>query len=71
MWFVLQLDPCTLDVYAIVDIFNGATNKWTTASLSVARFMLSATSLPEQGLAFFAGGGDNMPSEFLTVDFSV
>jgi hypothetical protein len=50
-----------------VDIFNGATKKWTTAALSSARFFLSATSLPEQGLAFFAGGGDNSPSKFFTV----
>ena len=30
---------------------------WTTAALSVARILLAATSLPEQGLAIFAGGG--------------
>jgi hypothetical protein len=29
---------------------------WTTAALSVAREVLAATSLPEQGLAIFAGG---------------
>ena len=29
---------------------------WTTAALSVARGYLAATSLPEQGLAIFAGG---------------
>ena len=29
---------------------------WTTAALSVARNYLAATSLPNQGLAIFAGG---------------
>ena len=29
---------------------------WTTAALSVARGYFAATSLPEQGLAIFAGG---------------
>jgi hypothetical protein len=29
---------------------------WTTAALSEARRYLAATSLPEQGLAIFAGG---------------
>jgi hypothetical protein len=29
---------------------------WTTAALSVARSYLAATSLPNQGLAIFAGG---------------
>jgi hypothetical protein len=30
---------------------------WSTAALSVARDYLAATSLPNQGLAIFAGGG--------------
>jgi hypothetical protein len=34
----------------------GNTGKWTYAQLSVARGDLSATSLPNQGLALFAGG---------------
>ena len=29
---------------------------WTTASLSVARYLIAATSLPNDGLAIFAGG---------------
>jgi hypothetical protein len=33
---------------------------WTTAALSEARYGLAATSLPNQGLAFFAGGGDGL-----------
>jgi hypothetical protein len=39
-----------------VDIFNGTSGLWTTAALSVARGYLAATSLPNQGLAIFAGG---------------
>ena len=39
-----------------VDIFDLTSGRWTTAALSVARCNLSATSLPEQGLAIFAGG---------------
>ncbi len=40
----------------IVDIFDATSGRWTTAALSVARGNLAATSLPEQGLAIFAGG---------------
>jgi hypothetical protein len=39
-----------------VDIFNASSEKWSTAALSVARYMFAATSLPNQGLAIFAGG---------------
>jgi hypothetical protein len=39
-----------------VDIFNATSGKWTTAALSVARSDLAAISLPDQGLAIFAGG---------------
>jgi hypothetical protein len=40
---------------AAVDIFNASSGRWSTASLSVARAGLAATSLPKQGLAIFAG----------------
>ena len=43
-----------------VDIFNATSGRWTTAALSVARADLAATSLPNQGLAIFAGGGVGM-----------
>ena len=33
---------------------------WTTAALSEARYGLAATSLPNQGLAFFAGDDDGL-----------
>jgi hypothetical protein len=39
-----------------VDIFNAITGNWSTAVLSEARMSLAATSLPNQGLAIFAGG---------------
>ena len=40
----------------VVDIFDGSSGRWSTAALSVARYYLSATSLPNQGLAIFVGG---------------
>jgi hypothetical protein len=43
-----------------VDIFDATSGRWTTAALSVARGYLAATSLPEQGLAIFAGGGTGL-----------
>ena len=39
-----------------MDIFDGTSGRWTTAALSVARYLLAATSLPNQGLAIFGGG---------------
>ncbi len=46
-----------VDAYSdVVDIFDGNTGAWSTAKLSVGRYGLSATSLPSQGLALFAGG---------------
>ena len=40
----------------VVYIFDGSSERWSTAALSVARSQLAATSLPNQGLAIFAGG---------------
>ncbi len=39
-----------------VDIFNATSGEWSTAALSEPRSQLAATSLPNQGLAIFAGG---------------
>ncbi len=39
-----------------VDIYDASTGRWTTAALSRSRSALTATSLPSQGLAMFAGG---------------
>jgi hypothetical protein len=43
-------------VSVAVDIFDANSGRWSTAALSVARYDLAATSLPNQGLAIFAGG---------------
>ena len=40
----------------VVDIFNVTSGAWSTAALSVARYALAATSLPNLGVAIFAGG---------------
>jgi hypothetical protein len=51
------LMPCTGTAWSnAVDIFDATSGRWTTAALSVARSALATTSLPEQGLAIFAGG---------------
>ena len=54
MYAVIDSDICHYS--DIVDIFDGNAGKWHTAQLSVAREGLSATSMPSQGLAMFAGG---------------
>jgi hypothetical protein len=43
-------------VCTTVDIFNATSGVWTNATLSVGRAYLAATSLPNEGLAIFAGG---------------
>jgi hypothetical protein len=57
-----SLMPCAADFSGspsnVVDIFNVTCGAWSTAALSEARGGLAATSLPNQGLAIFAGGGD-------------
>ncbi len=40
----------------VVDIFNVTAGTWSTAALSQARNKLAATSLPNAGVAIFAGG---------------
>ncbi len=40
----------------VVDIFDASSGRWSTAVLSLSRYFLAATSLPNQGLAIFAGG---------------
>ena len=52
------LTPCADDskLFNVVDIFDATAGTWSTAALSVARFFLAATSLPNAGLAIFAGG---------------
>jgi hypothetical protein len=52
------LMPCAADStsFNVVDIFNVRTGTWSTAALSQARRYLAATSLPDAGVAIFAGG---------------
>jgi hypothetical protein len=52
------LMPCTaVSGYSnVVDIFNVTSGTWSTAVLSQARKFLAATSLPDAGVAIFAGG---------------
>ena len=40
----------------VVDIFNVTSGAWSTAALSEGRAYLAATSLPNLGVAMFAGG---------------
>ncbi len=51
-----SLNELNTAISAVVDIFDANAGTWHTAQLSVARYTLSATSLPSQGLALFAGG---------------
>ncbi len=41
---------------SVVDIFSATAGTWSTAALSAIRSWLVAASLPNQGLAMFAGG---------------
>ena len=50
--------PCAagINIFRAVDIFNVRAGTWSTAALSEARYGLAATSLPDAGVAIFAGG---------------
>ncbi len=52
------LIPCVANAgySSVVDIFNVTVGTWSTAALSQARSALAATSLPNAGVAIFAGG---------------
>ncbi len=52
------LMPCVVTgrYSSVVDIFNVTAGTWSTAALSQARGYLAATSLPDAGVAIFAGG---------------
>jgi hypothetical protein len=52
------LMPCAAEdgLSSVVDIFNVGAGTWSTAALSQARSLLAATSLPDAGVAIFAGG---------------
>ncbi len=54
-----SLMPCPEDQIRFsndIDIFNATSGAWSTAALSVARRYLAAASLPNLGVAIFAGG---------------
>ena len=53
-----SLMPCAVGSGSsnAVDIFNVTSGAWSTAALSEARYWLAATSLPNVGVAIFAGG---------------
>ena len=51
-----------------VDIFNVTAGTWTTAALREARANLAATSLPNAGLAIFAGGSKSTFINFSDLD---
>jgi hypothetical protein len=54
---VLLFAACVFVSMAAAQHGNSASpGTWTTAALSVARYALSATSLPNEGLAIFASG---------------
>ena len=53
---LIRCADVSFNVVNTVDIFNATSGVWTTAALSVARYGLAATSLPNEGLAIFAGG---------------
>jgi hypothetical protein len=60
-----SLMPCAAGSYSnAVDIFNVTSGAWSTAALSVARGYLAATSLPNLGVAIFAGGAGVLPCLF-------
>ena len=57
-WFCVCLTPCAAGSVSsnVVDILNVTAGTWSTAALSAARRDLAATSLPNLGIAIFAGG---------------
>ena len=54
--FMLHVAVASGSAVDTVDVFNANSGTWTTAILSVAAMNLAATSLPDYGLAMFAGG---------------
>ena len=66
---VLLFAGCVFVSMAAAQHGNSASpGTWTTAALSVARAALAATSLPNDGLAIFAGGGADVTGYVNTVD---
>ena len=53
---VMIISLCFVGTIATQQGPSACSAVWSTASLSVARYNVAATSLPNQGLAIFAGG---------------
>ena len=65
-----SLMPCVAGIDSLsnaVDIFNVTSGAWSTAALSVARRDLAATSLPNVGVAIFAGGYSTFVHDFFLI----
>jgi hypothetical protein len=60
LWLLMLCAVSPFTGSNVVDIFDATTGNWSTAVLSVARYLLAATSLPNQGLAIFAGGSSTL-----------
>jgi hypothetical protein len=58
MLCVAVFDPqaASVSFSNVVDIFNVTNGSWSTAVISQGRWGLAATSLPDAGVAIFAGG---------------
>jgi hypothetical protein len=73
-YVVLTAWPCLIPCAAngastnVIDVFNVTANAWSTAVLSVARTWLAATSLPNHGIAIFAGGNTYSSGYSFAVD---
>ena len=65
-----SLMPCAVGsgVFSnAVDIFNATSGAWSTAALSEAREALAATSLPNHGVAIFAGDPSTFVHDFFRI----
>ena len=66
--FVLYVEDSGSET-GIVDIFNGNSRSWSTASLTGGRTYIGATSLSSEGLVFFAGGNSGFVRIVLAVRY--
>ena len=66
-----SLMPCAADGgdSNAVDIFHATSGTWSTAALSSARRYPAATSLPNHGVAIFAGGDSTCCQNFAMLIF--
>ena len=57
-----------LNVYSNIDVFSIVKNEWSQLYLSINRSQLAATSLPNKGIVFFAGGWDGNNNPYNVID---